>query len=218
MRSWPAPGRWLGRVGAALLGLALLAYLGLAVWVAAYSFLRDDQKSDAAVVLGAAAWGSRPSPVLEERVKHALALYRGGVVRKVLFTGGVGRGDIRAEGVVARAYALRQGLPGSDGLCEGISHNTGENVAAARAVLQRAGLARVLLVSDPIHMLRAVTLARAAGLDAHPNPTPSTRFVSWHSRLRFLAREAFYLAGYYLRLPFVSDDDAAGVPLDVPPC
>ena len=75
--------------------------------VAIYADNRDEGQADAAVVLGAAAWFTRPSPVFEERIKHALDLYKEGRVRAIVFTGGVGRGDTRSEAEVARNYALR---------------------------------------------------------------------------------------------------------------
>lgn len=201
-------------LGGALAGL----YLAIAAAVAIYSFARDDEPAEAALVLGAAVWGPRPSPVLEERVKHAIDLYRSGRVKKILFTGGHGRGDRRAEAVVAKSYAEARGVPGADLLCEAVSRSTEENLLAARAVLRRAGIRRVLLVSDPLHMRRAVTLARDLGLEAGPSPTPSTRFTGWRSRLRFLARETSYLATYLVRRPFRGLPEAPFEVENPPPC
>ncbi|HQN39520.1 MAG TPA: ElyC/SanA/YdcF family protein, partial [Thermoanaerobaculia bacterium] len=65
----------------------------------------------AAVVLSAAIYGARPSPVFEERIKHAIDLYHTGRVRRIVFTGGVAPGAVRAEAAVARAYALGRGVP-----------------------------------------------------------------------------------------------------------
>ena len=189
-------GRAIRRTAVAV-GLALLAGASTLVGaVAAYSYRSASGPADAAVVLGAAIWGKRPSPVFEGRIRHALDLYREGRVRKILFTGGKGDGDTRAEAAVARAYALARGVPAEDLLCEAGSRTTRGNLLAARTVLQREGLARVLLVSDPIHMLRASLMARDLGLDAAPSPTPATRFTGRRARLGFLLRESWDVLGY----------------------
>lgn len=210
-------GRWIRRTAAAA-GLALLAGgSGLVGAVAAFSYRSAAGPADAAVVLGAAIWGKRPSPVFEARIRHALDLHRAGRVRKILFTGGVGDGDTRAEAAVARAWAVARGLPPEDLLCEAGSRTTRENLLAARAVLRREGLSRVLLVSDPIHMLRAALMARDLGIDAAPSPTPATRFTGRRARLGFLFRETWYVAGYLLQR-LLPGDDPAGDEVAVAPC
>lgn len=199
--------------------LALLAGLSALVGaVAAYSFRSSPGSADAAVVLGAAIWGKRPSPVFEARIRHALDLYRAGRVRKIVFTGGVGEGDTRAEATVARAWAAARGVPPEDLLCEAISHNTRENLLAARAVLRREGLEKVLLVSDPIHMLRASLMARDLGLAAAPSPTPTTRFTGRRARLEFLLRETYFVGAYLVQRQLPAEPDPWSEARDLPAC
>ncbi len=207
------------RQTAAVAGLALLVGASALVGaVAAFSYRSATGSGDAAVVLGAAIWGKRPSPVFEARIRHALDLYRAGRVRKILFTGGVGEGDTRAEATVARAYAVARGLPPEDLLCEAISHTTQENLLAARAVLRREGLTRVLLVSDPIHMLRAVTMARDLGIEAEPSPTPVTRFTGRRARFAFLLRETYFVGAYLVQRLLPADPDPWGGGRELPAC
>lgn len=210
--------RLLRRVLAALAGLLLLAG-GLVAWVGTVSFRTAAGTADTAVVLSAAIYGARPSPVFEERIKHAIDLYRERRVRRILFTGGVGERDVRAEAAVARAYALARGVPPEAILCEAGSRTTFENLLAARTLLgAEGGRQRLLLVSDPLHMARALAMARELGLDAAPAPTPTTRFRSTRSRLRFLLRESYYLAGYLAQRPFVRPPARWPAEGDPPPC
>ncbi|MFZ0548892.1 MAG: ElyC/SanA/YdcF family protein, partial [Candidatus Promineifilaceae bacterium] len=68
----------------------LLFVLWSAVSIYVYSRRDEAQEADAAIVLGAAVFGTRPSPVLRERINHAVSLYEAGYVDKIIFTGGLG--------------------------------------------------------------------------------------------------------------------------------
>ena len=168
----------------------------LAGSIYAYSDEREDVRADAAVVLGAAVWTREPSPVFRERINHAVALYRQGRVRKIIFTGARGSSDEPAESAAARAYAAALGVPASDMLVESRSHTTYQNLVHAKRVAEANGLRRVLVVSDPLHMKRAMSMARDLGLEAHPSPTKTTRYRTAGARLSQLLRETYYYAGY----------------------
>lgn len=189
---WP---RW----AFVLLLLISGCYGFLMVRVNAYASVRDTLPADAAIVMGAAVWGSRPSPVFAERIKHAIDLYHEGRVRAIIFTGGLGRGDRITEAEAARAYAIARGVPAEHIWVETVSTVTQENVQEAAKIVEQQGFTRVLMVSDPIHMKRSVTTARNLGLDAHPSPTPTSRYRSWWSKFGFLVRETGWYGGYLLR-------------------
>jgi uncharacterized SAM-binding protein YcdF (DUF218 family) len=183
---------------------AVAAWLGyLAVDIYRYSSIEDAGSGDAAIVLGAAAWGNRPSPVFEQRIAHAVSLYKSGRVRNLILTGGSSAPGQRAESLVAADYAIRQGVPAKDAACEVSSHTTLENLAGARELIRSKKLGRVLIVSDPLHMRRAVAMARDLGIDAYPSPTPTTRYVSAGKKQEFLLRELYYYASYLLARPFI---------------
>jgi len=169
-----------------------------------YSFRNttSDGPADAAVVLGAAVWTTQVSPVFKERINHAINLYRKGGVRKLIFTGGQGNSGEPAEASAARLYALQSGVPASDILIEDKSHTTYENILNAKQLAGAHGIRTVLIVSDPLHMRRAVTMARDVGFEAAPSPTPSTRYQGMRSQLSLLAHETYYYSGYILRRPF----------------
>lgn len=179
--------------------LAIIVILGavISVDIYAYSFISDSNAADAAIVLGAAVWDGEPSPVFEERIEHAINLYKINQVNAIIFTGGVGENDQFAESVVAKGYALQEGISEKNIFYETESRITEENLQGAGKIVKSLGLGRVLVVSDPFHMRRAVLMAQDLGMDAYPSPTPATRYRSLKSKAEFLLRETYFF-GLYL--------------------
>ncbi|HEX6719508.1 MAG TPA: YdcF family protein [Pyrinomonadaceae bacterium] len=187
-----------------LIFLVLVLAVGLLAWrIYAFSKATSDGPADAAIVLGAAVWTTEVSPVFRERINHGIELYRKGKVRKLIFTGGSGNPGEPTESSAARQYALLSGIPPGDILIEENSHTTYENIRYAKHIADKQGINKVLIVSDPLHMKRAVTIARDMGLVADPSPTPSTRYQGLRSRVGLLAHETYYYIGYLLRRPFL---------------
>ncbi|MFC3654709.1 YdcF family protein [Xanthomonas hyacinthi] len=180
---------WLGRLGA-VLGLWLLGVAIYIVWVGD----RDQAApADAIIVLGAAAYDAKPSPVFEERIRHGLDLYQRGYAPTLIFTGGFGGNGARfAESQVARRYALRHDVPADAILIETVSRTTRQNLIQARQLMRSHGLHRAIIVSDPLHMARALRLCRELQIDALASSTPSTRFRSFQTRWRFLLQEVYF--------------------------
>jgi len=154
--------------------------------------------ADAAVVLGAAVWSNSLSPVFRERINHAIELYRRGKVRKLIFTGGQGNPNEPTEAAAARSYAMANGIPAQDILVEQTSHTTYENIVNAKQLVDTNNLKTVLLVSDPMHMRRAMTMANDIGLQASPSPTQTSRYKTWRTQVSELTRETFYYLGYVI--------------------
>jgi len=179
-----------------VLGGLVLASMGWVLWLGYFitSFASVDQQpiSDVAVVLGAAVQGQQPSPVFRERINHAIVLHRTGVVQMILFTGGRSQGAAYAESEVARNYAIAQGVPASDILIETRSTTTHENLEQARQLMLAHRLQSAILVSDPLHMRRAVSLADNLGWAVSSSPTPTSRYRSLQTRLEFLLREIWF--------------------------
>lgn len=202
-RSRESEVRW-SRIGLESLLFLLLSWsILLALQIYAYSHETHTAPADVAIVLGADVWNERPSPVFQERIRHAIDLYNSGEVRFLLFTGGVGLGDRAAESEIAREYAIRRGVPAGHIYYETQSTTTRENLQQAKTLLDREDLSKVLVVSDPLHMKRAIAVARDLGIDAHPSPTPTSRYRTWRSKFRFLLRETYLYASYLLRRPFL---------------
>lgn len=180
--------------GIVLVPMAWLAILGTDIWI--YGTTDRAVKSDCAIVLGAAAYGAQPSPVFEERIRHAIDLYRTGLVAKIIFTGGYGTGADHAESEVAAAYAARAGLPPADMFVELRSRTTQQNLAEAKLLMEAHDWKTAILVSDPLHMRRAAWMAADLGISAVSSPTPTSRYRSCRTKLQFLRHELYYWHHY----------------------
>ena len=130
--------------------------------------------SDAIVVLGAAQYVGRPSPVLRARLDHALDLWQRGLAHRLIFTGGTGVGDTTSEAAVSRIYALKHGVPDTAILMENEGRTTRESLAAVSAIMHARQMRTAILVSDPFHMLRLRILSTQYGVDAYTSPTKTS--------------------------------------------
>lgn len=154
-------------------------------------------KADVIVVLGAAQYDGRPSPVLKARLDHAVQLYKDGLAPRLLFTGGRREGDAVSEAVAGQRYSLKRGVPPGAIMLESTSRTTLASIRSA-ALMLRADTAtttpRVLLVSDPFHMLRLTVLARMYGLTAYSSPTRTSPISASRSvTLEYALRESVAL-------------------------
>lgn len=186
-----------------LILLLIIWAIVLGVEIYNYSLVSETTPADAAIVLGAATWNEQPSPVFEERINHAIDLYQQKQVKFIIFTGGIDAGAQEAESIIASKYAVQHGVARGDMFCETISTNTYENLLGAKAIIQQQHIDRVLIVSDPLHMRRAMTMAQDLGLDAYTSPTPTSRYISQQRQLDFLWGEVRYYATYLVRRPFM---------------
>lgn len=181
-----------------VLGIAALAALSGwgAVLVAIVLFGRVDEArpSGAIVVLGAAQYDGRPSPVLKARLDHALGLYRRGVADTLIMTGGTGPGDTVSEAVVSKRYAARRGVPADAILTEERGMSSLQSMRAVGALMDRHGIRSAVLVSDPFHMLRLRLLAMRVGFQARSSPTRTSPISSSSGEERVhVLRESFSL-------------------------
>jgi uncharacterized SAM-binding protein YcdF (DUF218 family) len=157
--------------------LTLAVVIAFALWVISAAAVlvwssRDEARpAQAIVVLGAAQYAGRPSPVLRARLDHALDLWNRHLASLLILTGGTGSGDITSEAAVGRSYAKRHGVPDSAILVESEGRTTSESMKAVAGMLEVRGLQSALLVSDPFHMLRLRILARRFGFTPYTSPT-----------------------------------------------
>lgn len=167
---------------------ALVRVLG---WPLAVRGRGEVGSADAIVVLGAPLRGDGAlSVVLEERVRAGVALWRAGVAPLVVLSGGRTRGAARAESEAMAEVALALGLPATALVVESESRSTYENAHRVAELLGARGLSRVLLVTTPFHLRRAVRWFRRAGLDADGwLISDSVQFRDARRGLRWIARE-----------------------------
>jgi uncharacterized SAM-binding protein YcdF (DUF218 family) len=181
------------RQAVGLVGLAMAIGYTVALVLVLVASQRDERRPvDAIVVLGAAQYNGRPSPVLKARLDHALGLYRDGLAPLIVVTGGVGRGDTTSEAIVGRRYLMAHDVPASAVAAQPEGRSTAASMTAVATWLRGRGLTRVLLVSDPFHMFRLRLEARRTALEAYMSPTESSP-ISDNPRLelRYLFREGF---------------------------
>ena len=140
---------------------------------------RDEaRRADAIVVLGAAQYVGRPSPVLRARVDHAVSLWKRGLAPTLILTGGTGVGDTTSEAAVARKYAMSKGVPDRAIVIEIKGRTTSESMRAVARIMEDREQSSVILVSDPFHMLRLSILARRFGLEPYTSPTRTSPITS----------------------------------------
>ena len=152
--------------------LAGIAYVVVTFGQVWWASRRDGaRRADAAVVLGAAQYDGRPSPVLQDRLDHALELYEDDLVDVVVVTGGRQEGDRFTEGFVGYEYLRQHGVPDADLLVEDRGTNTWESLAAAARILRDRDLTQAVLVTDGYHALRVDAIADELGLDASVSPS-----------------------------------------------
>ena len=175
----------------------LCAYSALSIYV--YSHVNELHKTDAAIVLGAAAWGREPSPVFRERINHAIWLYEQEYVDRIIFTGGKKIEEDLSEAEVGRLYALKNNIPENAILMETESMNTEENIRYAYEVGSRQNLKTYTIVSDPLHMKRAMMIARHHGIEAYSSPTSTSAFETMETKIPFYIKEVIYTSGYFIR-------------------
>ena len=180
--------------------LAVLAISALIVYVA-YISLRIEQQStrdeaqpaDVIIVLGAAEYRGRPSPVLRARLDHALELYRRGLAPRILTTGGAGGDPIFTEGGVGRSYLVNKGVPSESIVVEPEGESTVYSIAAASEILRRMGLQSAIVVSDGYHIYRVKKMLQANGLRVYGSPRPEKADRGLHERWLYVKQAIGYV-------------------------
>lgn len=181
----------------AAIGLsALVFFVFIAGQIYFYSENSTAKTADAAIVLGAAVWGEKLSPVFKERVNHAVDLYRKKRVKKIIFTGGQGNADEETEAETAAKYAVENGVAPEDILLENESRSTYENLLFSKSIADENNIKTVLLVSDPLHLKRSIEIARSLNYEAYPSPTPTTKYQGFSSRFKFLFKEVYFYSRF----------------------
>ena len=164
----------------------VLQSLGVTVLIAAVYFLvsllqvwntgrsADRQPVGAIVVLGAAQYDGRPSPQLQARLDHALELWNLNLASYIVVTGGKQEGDRFTEAAASRKFLESNGIASDLIFEENSGKTTYASLFAVSQVARDLKIARVLIVSDPFHLLRAELIANEVGLSASSSATQSS--------------------------------------------
>ena len=164
------------RVVRLILGVAILLagyeIFRIAARIAEQSSRDEARAADVIVIMGAAEYRGKPSPVLKARLDHGLELYRDKKAPRILTTGGAGGDPVFTEGEVGRDYLIRQGVPSESIIVEDEGGSTAHSTAAAAEIMRRIGLRSCILVSDGYHIFRAKKMLEAQGFSVYGSPRP----------------------------------------------
>jgi uncharacterized SAM-binding protein YcdF (DUF218 family) len=191
-------GRFVKTLGRLILSFVLAI---VALWAASmaavlfFSSIDQARPAESIVVLGAAQYDGRPSPVLRARLDHGIELYNHGMGRVLVLTGGRGYGDTTTEADVGRAYARKHGVPDTAILLENTGRTTRESMLGVADLLEKRRMKTAILVSYPFHMLRLSIIGRRFGLTPYTSPT-RTSPISPNSEKRWR-----YMLGESVKAP-----------------
>lgn len=186
-----SPRSWIRVIAGLIAGFGIV-WLALLAAVVLWGRRDDARAASAIVVLGAAQYEGRPSPVLRARLDHAVSLWRRGLAPRMILTGGRGSGDTTSEAEVGKRYVMKRGVPESAISLETKGRTTSESLHAVSQILRSDENRSVVLVSDPFHMLRLTILARRLGLRPLSSPTRTSPIsASMDESLRYVAGESW---------------------------
>lgn len=189
------------RRAALVVVVALLAYpLWLAFRVWDQSHNDEVYYADAIVVLGAAQYDGRPSPVYKARLDHAVYLFGEGIAETIIVTGGKAKGDRYTEARAGQIYLEQTDVPPQAILAETRGRTTLESLTGARRVARANDLDTAVFVSDPLHSERIKRMALDIGFDkAYTSPASYTQLNrSRETKVKEMVHEVLSLLAYEL--------------------
>lgn len=166
-------------------------FLTLCAAVNLYGLWDQAAPADAIVTLGARvlADGS-PGPDLTSRTAHSAALFRAGFAPYLICTGGF-PGDRSSAAAVARSLALQLGVPAERILLAEDSMSTQEDAEQVARIMREQRWTSAIVVSHPLHLLRARILFQREGIRVLTSPTPlAPGETSLEMRAYYTVREA----------------------------
>lgn len=178
------------------MGVVCLALLlgWVTVKIRRQSTIDEAQKADVIVVMGAAEYRGKPSPVLKARLDHGLALYERKLAPWIVTTGGAGGDPVFTEGTVGRNYLIGKGVPSESIILEDEGETTVHSTVAVAEIMTRMGLKSCILVSDGYHIFRAKKMLESRGLRVYGSPRVIKQDTGWRDWWLY-ARQA---VGYVL--------------------
>jgi uncharacterized SAM-binding protein YcdF (DUF218 family) len=176
-RRSPARGRgarWLLSIALTLATVLIVGIAGLVTLIYWQARTDEARPVDAIVVMGAAQYNGRPSPVFRARLEHTLDHYNAGLAPVIVVTGGSQPGDQFTEGDVAQAWLVERGVPSEAIRVEREGRNTWDSVRGIPALLPAEEETRVLAVSDGFHLFRSELMLRELGYSAYSSAAPGS--------------------------------------------
>jgi uncharacterized SAM-binding protein YcdF (DUF218 family) len=180
-----------------LLALSSVLLLGYLFYIGDQIYLQSNvdeaQPADVILVLGAAEYRGKPSPVLKARLDHALWLYYQKMAPRIMTTGGAGGDPIFTEGEVSRAYLVERGIPSEAILVESEGESTVHSTAVAAEIMRRMELKSCIVVSDGYHIFRVKKMLEFRGLSVYGSPRPTVPKGTWNEKWLFVRQSVGYV-------------------------
>lgn len=167
-----------------------------AISIYQYSSVDETRKCDVGIVLGAATDFNGVSEAYKQRLNHAVALYKNDTIDMIIVTGGKAKGSKNSDAYMAKQYLLEEGVLEESVLLEEESVITQENLQNSLKIMQDNELETALIISDPLHMKRAMRMAKDLEMNAFSSPTKTSAYKSLKTKIPFLWRETFFYIGY----------------------
>ncbi len=127
---------------------------------------------DCILVLGAGVWKDKPSPMLEDRLKMGIQLYKDGKAKKIIMSGDHGRKEYDEVNIM-KEYAIDKGVKSEDIFMDHAGFSTYDSIYRAKDVFKAK---RVIIVTQKYHLYRALYIAKRLGIDAYGVATEDIKY------------------------------------------
>jgi uncharacterized SAM-binding protein YcdF (DUF218 family) len=182
--------RWIRRTISVILILALIApaYGVSQVWRAAKNPVV--RQADVIVVLGTAQLNGKPGDALEARLVEAKRIYDLGYAPTIITVGGGAPGDRTTEAASGKYWLRMNGVPAKRVIAIEQGRDTLVSTKAYASVMKKKYISDVIIVTDPYHCKRAMTMANDQGIVSTCSPVQTGPNTIANSGFRYLLREA----------------------------
>jgi len=171
--------RYLLWLGAASLACLAAYHAKLSMDIYRTASVDEARQADIIVIMGAAEYRGRPSPVLKARLDHGLDLWRRKLAPRILTTGGRGGDPVFTEGEVGRNYLMSQNVPPEAIVVEPEAESTAQSISATAEIMRRMNLHSCLMVTDGYHVYRAKRMLQEHGVTVFASPRPARPGDAW---------------------------------------
>ncbi|WKV08602.1 YdcF family protein [Thermoanaerobacterium sp. CMT5567-10] len=185
------------KITALLITFIVLLNIIAELQVITFAYNAKPVKSDAIIVLGCAVYEKNPSPFFKERLNEAIKLYKEGLGKYIIVSGGEGPGEDISEAEAGKEYLLKNGIPDNTILKDDKSYSTLQNLKNSKKIMDEKSLKTAIIVSNKFHLKRASIIAKEAGINASYSGVFVKRY--FYEEVYGFLREAPALLYMYLR-------------------
>ncbi|KAA5806402.1 MULTISPECIES: YdcF family protein [Thermoanaerobacterium] len=154
------------KLTALLITFVVLLNIIAELQVITFAYNAKPVKSNAIIVLGCAVYGKNPSPFFKERLNEAIKLYKEGLGKYIIVSGGKGPGEDISEAEAGKEYLLKNGITDNVVLMDDGSYSTLQNLENSKKIMDGKSLKTAIIVSNKFHLKRASMIAKEVGINA----------------------------------------------------